>query len=109
MAIEFHLIIHDDGVAQRKGEPGTYGVSLHGLTATQAQAALPYVDRFAAKLREFLLKEGADVKKYGDRSDGQVIPEPGDDQRIASANFTDKDREELAEENADDLEGVAPI
>jgi hypothetical protein len=38
------------------------------------------------------------MQKYGS-GDGKVLAEPDDDRKTASQNFTDKDREALAEEN----------
>lgn len=38
-------------------------------------------------------------RKFGDSSDGRVIPEDDDDRKTAKKNWSDKDSEELAEEN----------
>lgn len=42
------------------------------------------------------------MKKFGDKGEGKILPEPGDDQKTAAANFTDEDRKALVEENAGD-------
>lgn len=39
------------------------------------------------------------MKKYGT---GHIIPEEGDDKKTAKKHWTDKDAEELKEENDDD-------
>lgn len=99
MAVRLQLAIYDKDEAERMEAPATIGFSLQHMTAVQAEAALKYLRPFVAKLEKFLEEE---MKKYGDKSDGAVIPEEGDLAKEAVATFTDEDREALRDENAPD-------
>lgn len=103
MACDFHLAIYDPEVAATKGKPADIEFSLHGLTAEQAVAALPFLEKFTDRLKAFITKESTmALIKTGDAGgDGKVIPEPGDNQKTAAANFTEADKQALAEENAE--------
>lgn len=41
---------------------------------------------------------GVGFQKHGE---GEILSEPGDNQKVASANWSEKDEKELAAENAD--------
>lgn len=38
-------------------------------------------------------------KKFGDKTDGRIVPEEDDDQRTAKKNWTEEDAKALREEN----------
>jgi hypothetical protein len=105
MSLEFHLGVWDPEEALKRGEPASITFNLAGLTVEQANAALPFLRKFTERLEAFITKEDPmGFQKTGDGSkDGKILPEPGDDQKTAAANFTDEDRKALVEENADVL------
>jgi len=84
VALAFHLAVYDPDVARRKGVPAEIEFSLHGCTADQARAALPFLRKFTERLEAHIEREDPmGFTKTGDGSskDGTILPEPGDDRR----------------------------
>jgi hypothetical protein len=62
--------------------------------------------KFTERLERFITEEDQmALTKHGDKGEGKILPEPGDEQKTAAANFTDEDRKALADENAEDDAG----
>lgn len=108
MGVRLHVFVFDSDDAAKYGKPAEIGFDLHGMTTTQAEAALAYLRPFTRKLEIFINQE-ADVKKYGDKDQGRIIPESEAEQKTAAANFTEEDERALIAEQEDVIEGVGPV
>ncbi len=98
---ELHIIVFDDQTAAARGGRVETGINVEGISNAQLHALIVLGETTINKLKEF-----EEMRKTGTSPDQALTGTEGDLAKTAAPDWTEKDGEELAEENAkaDDAE-----